>query len=115
MSPPLQPGILAEVPHAARYLSFALRARDAAPVLRSAGEGLDDSSFLALLQRQRVHDFAAFGHSLDAFEAQLRRMARLDDGAGDALFGVSRPVSGACFWCPPLYPRGGPDLRGGGL
>lgn len=49
--------------------------------------------------------FVAFGASLDAFEAQLRRMAGMDDGIIDALFGFTRPVTGACFWCPPA--RGG--------
>ena len=46
--------------------------------------------------------FIAFGHSFDAFEAQLRRMAGLDDGVVDALFQMSRPVSGAYAWVPPL-------------
>ena len=36
-------------------------------------------------------DVCIFGASLDAFEAQLHRMAGLDDGVTDALFGVSRP------------------------
>jgi len=44
----------------------------------------------------------AFGHSLDAFEAQLRRMVGLDDGITDALFRFSRPVTGSYFWCPPV-------------
>lgn len=46
--------------------------------------------------------FVAFGASLDAFEAQLRRMAGLDDGITDALFKFTRPVTGAYFWCPAL-------------
>ncbi|MCW8887376.1 MAG: Dyp-type peroxidase [Motiliproteus sp.] len=46
--------------------------------------------------------FVAFGHSLDAFEAQMRRMIGLDDGISDALFQFTRPISGAYFWCPPL-------------
>jgi putative iron-dependent peroxidase len=46
--------------------------------------------------------FLAFGHSLDAFEAQLRRMAGLEDGIVDALFRFSRPTSGGYYWCPPL-------------
>ena len=46
--------------------------------------------------------FVAFGHSLDAFEAQMRRMAGLDDGVVDALFTFSQPVSGAYLWCPPM-------------
>ena len=41
---------------------------------------------------------------------QMRRMAGQDDGIVDALFGISRPVTGAYFWCPPM--RGGRlDLR----
>jgi putative iron-dependent peroxidase len=46
--------------------------------------------------------FVAFGHSLAAFEAQLQRMAGAEDGIRDALFGFTRPVSGAYFWCPPM-------------
>jgi len=46
--------------------------------------------------------FVAFGHSLDAFEAQLRRMAGLEDGVVDRLFRFSHPVSGSYFWCPPV-------------
>jgi putative iron-dependent peroxidase len=46
--------------------------------------------------------FVAFGHSLDAFEAQMRRMAGLDDGITDALFRFTRPLTGASYWCPAL-------------
>ncbi len=46
--------------------------------------------------------FVAFGHTTDAFQAQLRRMIGLEDGIVDALFRFTRPVSGAYFWCPPL-------------
>ncbi|MBA2675108.1 Dyp-type peroxidase [Ramlibacter sp.] len=54
--------------------------------------------------------FVAFGRSLDAFEAQMRRMAGHDDGVVDAMFRISRPVNGACFWCPPMQ-DGRLDLR----
>jgi porphyrinogen peroxidase len=46
--------------------------------------------------------FVAFGASFDAFEAQLARMVGAEDGITDALFKVSRAVSGAYFWCPPM-------------
>ena len=46
--------------------------------------------------------FVAFGRTLDAFEAQMRRMAGLEDGTIDALFNISEPVSGAYLWCPPV-------------
>ncbi|HJV28847.1 MAG TPA: Dyp-type peroxidase [Aromatoleum sp.] len=46
--------------------------------------------------------FVAFGHSLDAFEAQLRRMAGLEDGIVDGLFRFTRPTTGGYYWCPPL-------------
>lgn len=45
--------------------------------------------------------FIAFGHSFDAFEAQMRRMAGLDDGITDACFRFSRPLTGGYYWCPP--------------
>lgn len=47
--------------------------------------------------------FAAFGHSLDAFEAQWRRMLGLDDGIADALFQFSQPLTGSYYWCPPMH------------
>ncbi len=46
--------------------------------------------------------FTAFGHSVEAFSALLRRMVGLDDGVVDALFGFTRPVTGAFYWCPPV-------------
>jgi putative iron-dependent peroxidase len=58
--------------------------------------------------------FVAFGKSFDAFEAQMRRMAGADDGIVDALFGFTRPINGAYFWCPPLR-DGRLDLRALGL
>ncbi|MEZ4320370.1 MAG: Dyp-type peroxidase [Myxococcota bacterium] len=54
--------------------------------------------------------FVAFGATLDPFEAVLRRMVGHDDGIVDALFGFSRPVTGATFWCPPVR-DGHLDLR----
>ena len=58
--------------------------------------------------------FVAFGHSFDAFESQLRRMAGLDDGVVDGLFQMSRPVTGTYAWVPPL--RGGVmDLQAVGI
>ncbi|MDJ0877517.1 MAG: Dyp-type peroxidase [Halieaceae bacterium] len=47
-------------------------------------------------------NFVAFGHSLDAFEVQLRRMVGEEDGITDALFSFSRAVSGGYYWCPPV-------------
>lgn len=58
--------------------------------------------------------FVAFGHSFDAFEALMRRMAGLYDGVVDALFSISRPLTGANFWCPPMH-QGRLDLRYLGL
>ncbi len=54
--------------------------------------------------------FVAFGKSFDAFEAQLRRMVGEDDGIVDALFKFTQPLTGAYFWCPPLW-KGRLDLR----
>lgn len=58
--------------------------------------------------------FVAFGHSLDAYEALLRRMAGLEDGVVDGLFQISRPLTGAYAWVPPLH-AGRLDLRALGL
>jgi len=54
--------------------------------------------------------FLAFGFSLDAFEAQLRRMSGLEDGITDGLYRISRPITGGYYWCPPLK-DGHLDLR----
>lgn len=58
--------------------------------------------------------FVAFGRSLDAFEAQLKRMAGAEDGIADALFTFTKPVTGAYYWCPPMRNRR-LDLRAIGL
>lgn len=58
--------------------------------------------------------FVAFGKSFAAFEAQLHRMVGLEDGVVDALFGISKPVRSAYFWCPPMR-DGVLDLRQVGL
>ena len=54
--------------------------------------------------------FVAFGKSIDAFEALLKRMVGVEDGTVDALFSFTRPVTGAYFWCPPVR-KGRLDLR----
>jgi putative iron-dependent peroxidase len=64
--------------------------------------------------REAGLQFLAFGHTLDAFEAQLRRMAGLEDGIVDGLFSMSRPRTGAYVWCPPLR-EGRLDLRALGI
>jgi len=58
--------------------------------------------------------FVAFGKSLGAFEAQLKRMVGADDGTADALFTFTRPVTGVYLWCPPVRERR-LDLRAIGL
>src|SRR5436309_2502429 len=58
--------------------------------------------------------FVAFGRSLDAFEAQLKRMVGAEDGTADALFSLTRPVTGVYLWCPPVK-KGRIDLRAIGL
>jgi putative iron-dependent peroxidase len=91
-----------------------------AHVKRTAQESFDPPAFMLrrsmpwMMSMQAGLMFVAFGKSLYAFEAQMRRMAGHDDGVTDAMFLISRPVSGAYFWCPPM--RGGQlDLRRLGL
>lgn len=87
-----------------------------AHVKRTAQESFDPEAFV--LRRSMPWSdgtqsglvFLAFGHSFDAFEAQLRRMAGLDDGIVDALFRFSQPVTGGYYWCPPTR-DGRIDLR----
>jgi putative iron-dependent peroxidase len=91
-----------------------------AHVKRTAQEDFEPEAFV--LRRsmpwadswQEGFFFVAFGHSLYAYEAQLKRMAGLDDGIVDALFTYSRPVTGAYFWCPPVK-DGKLDLRALGI
>ncbi|TFZ02072.1 Dyp-type peroxidase [Ramlibacter humi] len=91
-------------------------APESAHVKRTAQESFDPEAFVLrrsmpwLASTQAGLMFVAFGKSFDAFEAQMRRMAGLDDGIVDGVFKLSRPVSGSYYWCPPM--RGGQlDLR----
>ena len=93
---------------------------EAAHVKRTAQESFDPEAFMLrrsmpwMMSMQAGLMFVAFGKSLYAFEAQMRRMAGQEDGITDAIFRISKPVSGAYFWCPPM--RGGKlDLRRLGL
>lgn len=91
-----------------------------AHVKRTAQESFEPEAFVVRRSMPWVFNnkaglmFVAFGHSFDAFEAQMRRMAGLDDGIIDAMFRISRPVNGAYLWCPPVK-DGRLDLRQLGL
>lgn len=95
-------------------------APETAHVKRTAQESFDPEAFvlrrsmpwMASLQAGLM--FVAFGKSLQAFEQQMRRMAGHDDGIVDAMFSISKPVTGAYFWCPPMR-DGRLDLRRLGL
>ena len=70
---------------------------------------------LAILQdvpaRGRYVFFSMSSRHRDVVQQSLmRHMLGLDDGIVDALFGISRPVTGANFWCPPMR-HGQLDLR----
>ena len=114
---------------AARDAAIGRRLRDnqelpdapaSAHVKRTAQESFEPPAFVLRRSMPWARDsqagllFLAFGRSLDAFEAQLRRMAGLQDGIADALFGFSKPVTGAYFWCPPMR-AGRLDLSGIGI
>jgi putative iron-dependent peroxidase len=91
-------------------------APDSAHVKRTAQESFEPEAFVLRRSMPWVSGeqaglmFVAFGKSFAAFEAQLRRMLGLDDAVVDALFGMSRPISTAYFWCPPVR-NGQLDLR----
>lgn len=78
-----------------------------AHVKRAAQEDYEPAAFMVRRSMpwsngmEQGLEFIAYGASLDAFEAVLRRMTGLDDGTVDALFRFSRPISGSYFWCPP--------------
>lgn len=79
-----------------------------AHVKRTAQENFTPEAFILrrsmpwVEQQEAGLYFTAFGHSFDAFEAQLQHMLGLDDGVVDALFQVSRPILSTYFWCPPM-------------
>ncbi|PTQ91401.1 Dyp-type peroxidase [Agitococcus lubricus] len=83
-------------------------APESAHVKRTAQESFSPEAFL--LRRSMTWAtgvngglmFVAFGHSLQAFSQQLRRMVGLEDGISDALFKFTQPTTGAYYWCPPL-------------
>lgn len=91
-------------------------APDSAHVKRTAQESFDPEAFVVRRSMPWSDGldggfmFIAFGASHDAFEAQLRRMAGLDDGIVDGLFRFTTPVSGSYFWCPPISTDGYLDL-----
>ena len=102
-----------------RRLSDNEELKDAPPsahIKRTAQEDFEPPTFVVrrsmpwALGQQAGLVFVAFGKSFDAFEAQMRRMVGQDDGVTDALFKISKPVTGAFFWCPPLH-EGRLDLR----
>jgi len=76
-------------------------------VKRTAQESFEPEAFL--LRRSMPWSrnmnsglmFVAFGHSFDAFEAQLHRMIGKEDDIEDSLFLFSKPVTGSYYWCPP--------------
>jgi putative iron-dependent peroxidase len=92
-----------------------------AHVKRTAQESFEPAAFMLrrsmpwTLSMQSGLMFVAFGHSHRAFDVQLHRMAGLDDGIVDAMFRISKPVTGSHLWCPPLASGGGLDLRQLGL
>ena len=79
-----------------------------AHVKRTAQESFEPEAFVVRRSMPWVDGqraglmFVAFGASFDAFEAQMRRMAGVDDGVVDALFRFTRPLTGAYYWCPPV-------------
>ncbi|HVE52552.1 MAG TPA: Dyp-type peroxidase [Ramlibacter sp.] len=83
-------------------------APETAHVKRTAQESFDPEAFLLrrsmpwMLSMQAGLMFVAFGRSHQAFEQQMRRMTGHEDGKVDALFSISKPVTGAYFWCPPM-------------
>jgi putative iron-dependent peroxidase len=91
-------------------------APDSAHVKRTAQEDFEPEAFVlrrSMPWMASTHAglmFVAFGKSFDAFEAQMRRMAGMDDGILDGLFKLSKPVTGSYFWCPPMR-AGKLDLR----
>ena len=83
-------------------------APESAHVKRSAQESFSPEAFIVRRSMPWAEgneaglNFVAFGKSLDAFEAILKRMIGADDGIVDALFNFTHPISGGYYWCPPM-------------
>lgn len=83
-------------------------APESAHVKRAAQENYDPQAFILRRSMPWAEGmnaglmFVAFGKSFDAYEAILNKMLGKEDGIQDALFGFTKPISGAYFWCPPL-------------
>jgi putative iron-dependent peroxidase len=97
--------------HFGRRLSDNFELEDSptwAHVKRTAQESFEPPAFMLrrsmpwAMTMQSGLMFAAFGNSHRAFEVQMRRMAGEEDGVVDAMFRISKPVSGAYLWCPPV-------------
>jgi len=79
-----------------------------AHVKRTAQEDFTPEAFVVRRSMPWASDdgegllFVAFAHTLDPFEAQLRRMCGEDDGIVDGLFKFTRPITGAHFFCPAV-------------
>lgn len=84
-------------------------APESAHVKRTAQESFSPEAFIVRRSMTWAEGkdgglmFVAFGHSLQAFSVQLRRMVGLEDGIADALFRFTRPLTGAYYWCPPMH------------
>jgi len=83
-------------------------APSSAHIKRTAQESFDPEAFVVRRSMPWIDGqraglmFVAFGASFDAFEAQMRRMAGIDDGVTDALFRFTQPLTGTYYWCPPV-------------
>jgi putative iron-dependent peroxidase len=83
-------------------------APESAHVKRTAQENFEPEAFVVRRSMPWIEGeraglmFVSFGTSFDAYEAQMRRMAGIDDGVIDALFRFTLPLTGAYYWCPPV-------------
>jgi putative iron-dependent peroxidase len=79
-----------------------------AHVKRTAQESFDPPAFVVRRampwggSTEHGSYFLAYGESLDRFERLLARMAGHEDGIVDGLLGITRPVTGGYYWCPPV-------------
>jgi putative iron-dependent peroxidase len=97
--------------HFGRRLSDNFELEDSptwAHVKRTAQESFEPPAFMLrrsmpwTMSMQSGLMFVAFGNSHRSFEVQMRRMAGEEDGVVDAMFRISKPVSGSYLWCPPV-------------
>jgi porphyrinogen peroxidase len=97
---PARIGPVFEIPSTRGALWFWLRGEDRGELLHRTR--MVQHALAPAFRLEKVIDAFQYGESLD--------MVGADDDINDSLFTFTRPISGNCYWCPPML-DGQLDLR----